>query len=62
MKLTGYQLKGEIKMPNQTNSSERTNTPTLRRCATIELHQKLLEESEQYKMHVQKLNVSQTNF
>lgn len=41
--------KGEIKMPNQTNSSERTNTPTLRRCATIELHQKLLEESEQYK-------------
>lgn len=49
MKLTGYQLKGEIKMPNQTNSSERTNTPTLRRCATIELHQKLLEESEQYK-------------
>lgn len=32
-------------MPNQTNSSERTNTPTVRRCATIELHHKLLNES-----------------
>ncbi|HDR3652465.1 TPA: zinc metalloprotease [Bacillus anthracis] len=36
-------------MPNQTNSSETTNTPTVRRCATIELHHKLLNESEQYK-------------
>ncbi|HDR8434880.1 TPA: zinc metalloprotease [Bacillus cereus] len=36
-------------MPNQTNSSERTNTPTVRRCATIELHHKLLNESEEYK-------------
>ncbi|HDR7068293.1 TPA: zinc metalloprotease [Bacillus cereus] len=36
-------------MPNQTNSSEGKNTPTVRRCATIELHHKLLNESEQYK-------------
>ncbi|MDA2358998.1 zinc metalloprotease [Bacillus cereus] len=36
-------------MTNHTNSSERTNTPTVRRCATIDLHHKLLEESEQYK-------------
>lgn len=33
-------------MPNQTNSSEGKNTPTVRRCATIELHHKLLNESE----------------
>ncbi|PHB10152.1 zinc metalloprotease [Bacillus wiedmannii] len=36
-------------MPNQTNSSEGKNTSTMRRCATIELHHKLLNESEQYK-------------
>ncbi|PGR90153.1 zinc metalloprotease [Bacillus thuringiensis] len=36
-------------MTNHTNSSEKTITPTVRRCATIDLHHKLLQESEQYK-------------
>ncbi|PFV86276.1 zinc metalloprotease [Bacillus thuringiensis] len=36
-------------MENHTNSSEKTITPTVRRCATIDLHHKLLQESEQYK-------------
>ncbi|AIW84306.1 ulilysin [Bacillus mycoides] len=36
-------------MTSHTNSSERNNTATVRRCATIELHHKLLEESDQYK-------------
>ncbi|WP_242315238.1 zinc metalloprotease [Bacillus cereus group sp. BfR-BA-01355] len=36
-------------MTNHTNSSEKTTTPTVRRCATIDLHHKLLQESEQYK-------------
>ncbi|PEV84690.1 zinc metalloprotease [Bacillus thuringiensis] len=36
-------------MANHTNSSEKTITPTVRRCATIDLHHKLLQESEQYK-------------
>jgi hypothetical protein len=36
-------------MTNHTNSSERTNSPTTRKCATIEMHHKLLKESEQYK-------------
>ncbi|MEI4803744.1 zinc metalloprotease [Bacillus sp. NPDC077411] len=36
-------------MTNHTNSSERTNTPATRKCATIEIHHKLLEESEQYR-------------
>ncbi|PRT27458.1 zinc metalloprotease [Bacillus thuringiensis] len=36
-------------MSNHTNSSEKTITPTVRKCATIDLHHKLLQESEQYK-------------
>ncbi|PEQ32299.1 zinc metalloprotease [Bacillus thuringiensis] len=36
-------------MTNHTNSSEKTITPTVRRCATIDIHHKLLQESEQYK-------------
>ncbi|WJX08109.1 hypothetical protein QTA68_29905 (plasmid) [Bacillus cereus] len=36
-------------MANHTNSSEKKITPTVRKCATIDLHHKLLEKSERYK-------------